>query len=307
MDFKELIYITKVADCRSITQAAKELYISQPSLSQIIQKVENELGIKLFNRATYPITLTYAGERYVNTARKILMVNEDFGRELIDICNGKKGRIRVGIPAERAVFTLPQVLTRFKDKYPGFTVNTIESDAVVLVDSLKRDVVDFIILPEMEDSLDPDFLAEWVYKEELVLVAKKGLISSEQYLDGNPDIANLAKLNNYPFIQMKKGHSIRKKTDKLLRQNKLNPQVIIETDTNFFSTELAICGYGITIVPKSAVDVIGTGKEFDCFSIGSKKVFRHVQVIYKKDTYLDNAERYFIELVKDSFRNYECS
>lgn len=307
MDFKELIYITKVSDCGSITQAAKELYISQPSLSQIIQKVENELGVKLFNRCTYPITLTYAGERYVEAARRIIMINADLGRELIDICDSKKGRIRVGIPAERAVFTLPQVLTRFKDRYPGFTINTTESDAVVLIDSLRKDLVDFIILPEMEDALDPDFLAEWVYKEELVLVTKKGLLNSGQYLDGNPEKADLSKLNSYPFIQMKKGHSIRKKTDKLLRQHKLNPQVIIETDTNFFSTELAICGYGITIVPKSAVDVIGKGKDFDCFSIGGKRVFRHVQVIYKKDTYLDNAERYFIELVKDSFRNFDYS
>ena len=75
MDFRELTYITTIADCGSVTEAAKRLYISQPSLSYILGKVEEDLGVKLFDRKTSPLTLTYAGERYVETAREILLLS----------------------------------------------------------------------------------------------------------------------------------------------------------------------------------------------------------------------------------------
>ena len=61
MDFREFRYIITVADCQSITKAAAKLYVSQPSLSHLIARVEQEMGLKLFDRTVYPITLTYAG------------------------------------------------------------------------------------------------------------------------------------------------------------------------------------------------------------------------------------------------------
>ena len=106
MDFREMLYITAVADCRSVTAAAKRLYISQPSLSYIISKVEQDVGVKLFERRTYPLTLTYAGEKYVDTARKILLLNDNLRKELADIGMGEKGKISLGMPLERAGYML---------------------------------------------------------------------------------------------------------------------------------------------------------------------------------------------------------
>ena len=82
MDFKQLAYIIKVAECRNITKAAKELFISQPSLSQFITKAEEELGVRLFDRSMNPLSLTYAGTKYIEAARKIIMVNENIKKEL---------------------------------------------------------------------------------------------------------------------------------------------------------------------------------------------------------------------------------
>ena len=102
MDFRELTYITAVAEERSVTEAAKRLYISQPSLSYIISKVEQDLGVRLFDRKTNPLSLTYAGEIYVEHAREILRIRDNMRRELTDIGHGQKGRINIGIPNERA-------------------------------------------------------------------------------------------------------------------------------------------------------------------------------------------------------------
>ncbi|MGL5314367.1 MAG: LysR family transcriptional regulator, partial [Peptostreptococcaceae bacterium] len=72
MNSKKLNYIITISELQSISKAAAQLFISQPSLSNIVSNLEKELGIKLFNRTTNPISLTYAGERYIETAKKIL-------------------------------------------------------------------------------------------------------------------------------------------------------------------------------------------------------------------------------------------
>lgn len=73
MSFKKLKYIITIAECRSISKAACELFISQPSLSSILSNMEKDLGVSLFDRSTNPISLTYAGEKYVETAKKYLV------------------------------------------------------------------------------------------------------------------------------------------------------------------------------------------------------------------------------------------
>ncbi len=84
MNYNILRYVIMVAEERSFTKAAKKLYISQPSLSQIIKNEEEKLGITLFDRSSYPLTLTDAGKEYVHWARQILAVCENMERRLND-------------------------------------------------------------------------------------------------------------------------------------------------------------------------------------------------------------------------------
>ena len=82
MDTKQIQYILKVAECQNITRAAEQLFVSQPALSHFISKAEEELGAKIFNRGTTPLTLTQAGERYVKTAKMILSLQESLKQEI---------------------------------------------------------------------------------------------------------------------------------------------------------------------------------------------------------------------------------
>lgn len=147
MDFREMVYITAVADCRSVTGAARRLYISQPSLSHIISKIEQDAGVKLFDRSQSPITLTYAGELYVETARKILMMSENLRKELVDVGLGEKGRICFGMPVERAGYMLPAVVRDFRNQYPGIDMQIMEANADELIKALMRDEIHFLIAP----------------------------------------------------------------------------------------------------------------------------------------------------------------
>ena len=153
MDFRELSYIIAVADHHSVTEAAKKLYISQPSLSYIISKVEEDLGVKLFDRKTNPISLTYAGERYVKTAREIMLLKDNLRRELADIGHGQKGRINIGIPTERAGYMLPKVIGPFRAQFPNIEIHLQESKSEEIITNLMNDKIAFCVLPGGTDHL----------------------------------------------------------------------------------------------------------------------------------------------------------
>ena len=127
MDSKQLQYILKVAECQNITRAAEQLYVSQPALSSFISKVEEELGAKIFNRSTTPLTLTQAGECYVKTAKKILALQENLKEEVENINCCREGVIRIGLSDMRATSLLPFVLPEFQRLYPNIRIQNIYS------------------------------------------------------------------------------------------------------------------------------------------------------------------------------------
>ena len=128
MNTKHAQYILTVLQEGSITAASKKLYVSQPSLSQMIKLVENNLGAPIFNRGTDPITLTYAGQKYVEAAKQVLTINQNLAREIEEINHEDHGTIRLGIPVQRAMQVLPYVFPRFQKLFPMVDLELNELD-----------------------------------------------------------------------------------------------------------------------------------------------------------------------------------
>lgn len=305
MDFREMMYITTVADCKSVTAAAKKLYISQPSLSYIISKVEQDVGVKLFERKTYPLTLTYAGEKYVETARKILLLNENLRKELMDIGLGEKGKISFGMPLERAGYMLPKEVGKFKEVYPKVELRLQENKSSALVDALLKDEINFFIVPRTVESLPTELKVEKIYRENLFLIAGPGMITEEHMLPGKNQIVDLSKLGDLDFIMLKKGHANRIHADKLLKAHGIAPRVQMEVSSCTSAVQLAASGLGVAIVPMRALDVLGGKEKFCCYSYSEEPDGWDVNVIYKEEVYLDRAERYLIDLMKETFSALE--
>ncbi len=107
MNDRQLRYILEIAREGGISQAAQKLYISQPSLSGLLAHVEKEIGAKLFDRSVTPIVPTYAGEKYIEAAEKILMTMEELQNLIGDIGQSRKGRMRVGCGPQHSPFIIP--------------------------------------------------------------------------------------------------------------------------------------------------------------------------------------------------------
>lgn len=301
MDFRELTYITAIADTGSLTAAAKKLYISQPALSQILFKIEQDAGVRLFDRSRYPIMPTYAGEIYLQTARKILALKDDLRHQLFDISNGESGEITLGIPTERAGYMLPRVLKRFQEKYPKVRVRMIEDKGVKLLTALEKGEADLLILPWQAQDLRGAFSGEILYYERLFLVISPGMMESSMYLPGRTDAANLDVMGRLPVIRQKKGQASRKHMDQVLKHHGLEPKTAFETSSSISAVQMAAAGYGYTIVPQRAIDVVKGTFDFLALDYEASPEFWDVTAVYRKEGYLGHLEKEVIAIIKEEF------
>ena len=203
MELKQFTYVRQVAESGSFTKAAAELFISQPALSNYVSKVEEDLGVKLFDRSANPLKLTYAGEQYVKRAKAILGQMEEMNRELRDITHHMTGRLRIGFPSERIVYMLPLLLKPLKDRYPGIDVEVSTGPGNQLIADLKAGNVDFVFLPYWIPL--KDIVQVEVSQEELVLVAAKEYLNESCFLDRGKKIINWKEAAKLPLITLKKG------------------------------------------------------------------------------------------------------
>jgi DNA-binding transcriptional LysR family regulator len=301
MDFRELVYITTVAEQKSITKAANELYIAQPSLSHYVQKVEEEMGVKLFDRSTSPISLTYAGEKYIETARQILMLNSNLKRQFRDIAEGKKGRIKIGLPRERASYMLPLIFPKFRTKYPGIEVNIFEARSSILIDSVIKGQTDFVILPfDIKNKL---LETEYIYEEELVLIANEKIIKESNCIVNENKQIEMSTVHDMPFILLKKGHGIRNVVDTVFNNWKIKPNIILEISSNQTACKLAGEGIGAAIVPQMTVNLVSNINRKDIYSLPDPKNTWEVVAAYRKDGYMGKIEKDFLEIARQALKN----
>jgi len=155
-----------VARTKNFTRAAEELNLSQPALSRSIQKLEEGLGLRLFERKPREVVLTDVGELMLERAKDILKLVEDTISELSD--EGSQGRVRIGAIPTIAPYFLPDVLSSFHEEYPNISVTVREDVTETLMKCCSHGEIDFAILalPVFAKYLE----CEELFEEELLLV-----------------------------------------------------------------------------------------------------------------------------------------
>lgn len=148
MNDKDFLYIKTVADEGGISQAAKKLFVSQPSLSQSVKRIEESLGVLLFRRTPRGLLLTAEGEEYYRTASKILSIYASFEENLQNMQELKTGNVSIGTAPHQGLRLLPKFLAEFHLKYPGIQVNIREGTAADLQEQIVRGTIDLALVRE---------------------------------------------------------------------------------------------------------------------------------------------------------------
>lgn len=296
MNIKHAQYMLTVLQEGSITAAAKKLYISQPSLSQMIKLVENNLGTPIFNRSTDPITLTYAGEKYIEAARQILTINNNLQKEIDEINHEDHGTIKLGIPVQRAMQVLPYILPKFKEKYPFVDIQVQEHGSATTEALVLEGGVDFACLTTYPKHEELEYIL--VENEELVLLTSQNSDIARRIPSGTP--IDITEARNETFVNIKPGHSVRTTQDRLFVQKDIQPKVLMETMSIEVGKRVAIACDAVMICPQNYIEMSPElMPQCVSYPILGIENNRNFYICHRKDRYLTKYMKDFIKMLTD--------
>ena len=171
-------YVYEVYKTRSFSKAASNLYISQPSLSATIKKIETRLGTPIFDRSTSPIQLTECGEKYIHYAEHLMDMENEFENYLNDFEALRTGHLSVGGSNLFASYVLPPLLSEFMGKYPSVDVKMTESTTNDLETQLFSGSLDLVI--DNYPFSDSIYERHFFCREQLLLAVPAALVHGKQ-------------------------------------------------------------------------------------------------------------------------------
>ena len=292
MNLKQALYIKTIAECGTITAAAKKLFISQPSLSQMLRQAEQEIGLPIFERGISPLQLTYAGEKYLQAAERILAANAQLESQLREIRHEHSGRLRLGISVTRAMQVMPPVLPIFAMQYPNVTLELTESGSANLEELLRKGQID-LALAAIE-STSTQLAYELIETETIGILAGKDSALARQLLSGTP--VEISQLQGDSFVYLTPSHSVRIIQDKLFRRNDFTPHMLLETDSLEVGRRVAVEAGACMLLPNIYVDEYVRQKQGKFYPLKNYDNHRHFYACYRKDDFLPKFTRDFIRI-----------
>jgi LysR family transcriptional regulator, hydrogen peroxide-inducible genes activator len=246
MELHQLRYFCAVAETGSFSRAAEQSHVSQPSLSQQILKLEDELGARLFDRLGRSVRLTDLGSAFLPRARAVLRELEAARGDIVERKDFVGGPITVGVIPTVAPYFLPPRLTSFSRKFPQVQLTIVEEITPILLDRLRAGGIDIAILALPIRGSEFEVLP--LLTERLfAAVPPKHELASRRSL-------SLRDLRSEPFLLLRDGHCFRDTAVAACDRARLHPRIVFESGQ--FSSLLSMvgAGMGVSIVPEMAID-----------------------------------------------------
>lgn len=302
MEIRHFHYIRTIYETGSISRAAEKLYISQPSLSQLLKSVEKKVGAPLFDRGSQPLRPTTIGQKYLETAQRIMELDTEFHRYVEDELGCAQGNLVVGSSPFRSTYFLASFLPEFQEQYPGIRLQLAEHTSKRLEEAVLSGDADLIIATQPVDANAFSF-AE-LYSEEMVLVLPAGHELSKQYhlpqdCRGTLPLLPINLLKDTPFIQMHSEQKLHQQLLSLCEEAGFTPKIYLQTRSMETALTLAAAGLGATLLPMTLLRAFQP-KTRPCYAALPTRPRRHALVAWRKKSYLSHAARAFI----DSLVNY---
>lgn len=290
MNMKQALYFKTIAQYGTITAAAKQLYISQPSLSQTLRQIEDEVGTPLFDRSTSPFHLTYAGERYLKAVEAMLDIETRLKEEIESIRRDDGGRLRLGISVTRAMQVLPDVIPIFTKAYPNVTIELTEAASASLEGLLQKGQID-LALAALEAN-EANIAYELIEKESIGILAGNDSQLAQLVPSGTP--ISLEMVEKEAFVSLDTSHSSRIIQDRLFRRYNIRPKILLETSSLEVARRVALKSGACMVLPDVYADefVFNSGGAF--YPLKDYENHRHFYACYRND---ENTKKYIRDFV----------
>jgi LysR family hydrogen peroxide-inducible transcriptional activator len=246
MEVNQLRYVCAIADTGNFSRAAERCRIAQPSLSQQVQKLEDDLGVKLFDRLGRSIRLTEAGRAFIPRARAILEQLDAARSSAADKNADLRGNVTVGVIPTVAPYLMPAYTASFAKKFPDAKLRIIEETTSVLVEGLRDLSIDVAILALPLRHKDLELCP--IRTEPLFAVLKKN------HPRARAKSLALKDLRGESFVMLRDGHCFRDLSLDTCTRARITPNIAFESGQFSSLLGMVAAGIGVSLVPEMAID-----------------------------------------------------
>ncbi|WP_258128183.1 LysR family transcriptional regulator [Achromobacter anxifer] len=285
---RQLRAFVALAEERHFTRAAQRCHLTQPAFSALIRQLEDSAGVRLFDRNTRHVELTAEGQVLDATARRLLADMDLVMEDLRDHAARKRGRVALAALPSLAAGWLPGLLARFRDAYPGITVDLCDALLDPCLDLVQAGQVDFAVASRRPDMNELD--SEFLHADRYFLVCR----ADHPLADAGK--ARLRDILRYPMIQLARGSSVRKHLEGALGADA--PAPVFEVEHLATVTGLVRAGLGVSVVPAMTLFHFG-GADLRIVPLAGKTLTRPLYLVRRKGRTLSVAAQALYDLLRE--------
>lgn len=304
--FKNKEYILAIYREGGFSKAAEKLYVSQPSLSASVKRIEEKLTAPIFDRSTNPISLTDVGRRYVKDALEIEEKEKDLQSYISDSRSLLTGTVRIGGSSLFAAYVLPTMISTFRSLHPSIDLEIFEDSTKNLMQKLAAGDLDIVI-----DNADihNENITSTVYASEMLLLAvPKAYKVNEKLADhrltaddvkagyhlSKTKSAPICEFRDYPFIFLTPENDTGKRASRLFKKHGIAPKVIFYLDQQVTAYNISSRGMGISFVSDTLIKNSDSSLPLFYYRLDDEELRRNICFYQKSNRYISRACEEFI-------------
>lgn len=291
---KQSTYILTILNEGSISAAARALYISQPSLSQTVKQVEAELGAPIFDRSTDPISLTPHGECYVDAARRLLSIVQTLQNSVDELNTEAGGTIRFGIPVQRGLSLLPEIIPRFHALYPDVELKLIERGSGTLHELAAAGSIDLAVLTTKPEREELEYIL--LKHEDIVLLCDRRTKLAQRIPEGTP--ISIAEAKDELFVSNLEGHNVNFIQNELFQAAGIHPHILCASSNISVGQQITVHSGAVMLCPDSYIE---PGSELSrrgaVYPLLGAPHRRSCYLCYRKDLYQSKFIKGLIDVI----------
>lgn len=302
MNLKQLEAFVQIADSGSFSKAAKELFLTQPTISAHISALEKELNTRLFVRNTKEVRLSDSGTVLYDYAKQMIILQKKI--EDAFLVREEKAHQCLTIAASTipAQYLLPGILANFNEKYPNQQFKILESDSAKVVEQVVNHTVDIGFTGTVIDKR----LCKYIpfYQDELVIITP----NVEKYRAMQSENKDATWVADESFIMREEGSGTRKEAEKQLKKIGVNPtrlNIILSMESPEAIKRAVSNGMGVSVISRLAAEEEIAKGSLLAFPISADDMRRDINVIYNRNLQLSRASERFIKVVKEMYKKKE--
>lgn len=294
LNIRDLQYLVAVHDLHSFSKAAEHCFVSQPTLSGQLKKLEAELGAPLMERSTRSVLFTQLGEQIVHESRSILATVDHIKQLAKQTDDPMQGDFHIGLIPTIGPFLLPKIISSLNVEYPQMNVFLHELQTEVLIEKLLKGELDAAILAKLE--WDHPIVEVPLYSEELMLaVADHDIIAATQ------EAVSRSVLKQRPVLMLEDGHCLRDQALGVCFAEGAKEDKRFQATSMSTLLHMVATGAGLTLIPKLATREGVTGVSYRSFENPIPE--RDVVMIIRKNYARSDAVTKLAELIRTQVEN----